>query len=111
MRKCIAAGLVLLGMALVVGTGLSGGGGGKIKGQLPPQWKKLDLGKDQVIKIYTIQTKYREKIKALEVQLSELKDKQKGEMLDVLTDEQKAKLRKILLGEEKKSSTKSKEER
>ena len=108
MRKSVLAGLILLGMALFVSTGISGGGK-KVKGQLPPGWKKLDLSKEQVLKIYTIQTQYRDKIKALEVQLKELKAQEKTDMVKVLSSEQKENLRKILLGEEKKATTKSKD--
>lgn len=110
MRKCVLAGLIMLGMALFVTTGMSGGGK-KVKGQLPPGWKKLDLSKEQILKIYTIQTQYRDKAKALEEQLKELKAQEKTELVKVLSVEQKDHLKKILLGEEKdkKPSTKSKD--
>lgn len=107
-RKSVLAGLVLLGMALMVGTGISGGAK-KVKGQLPPGWKKLDLSKEQVLKIYSIQTQYREKIKALEDQLKDLRSQEKSDMIKVLTSDQKENLRKIVLGEEKKATTKPKD--
>jgi hypothetical protein len=90
-------GVVLMGLTLMVGAGLSGEK--KIKGQLPPGWKKLDLSKEQVLKIYTIQGQYRSKIRMLEEQLKELREQERGEMFKVLTKDQKEKARKILLGE------------
>jgi hypothetical protein len=108
-RKSVLAGLVMLGMALLVGTAISGGEKKeKIKGQLPPGWKNLELEKDQVIKIYTIQTSYRSKVKALEEQIKELRAQEKADMVKVLTADQKEKLRKLILGEEKKTSPKEK---
>ncbi|MBM4070037.1 MAG: hypothetical protein FJ271_13955 [Planctomycetes bacterium] len=108
MRKCVVAGLILLGMALFVTTGISGGGK-KIKGQLPPGWKNLDLSKEQILKIYTIPTQFREKVKALEAQIKDLRVQEKSDMVKVLSAEQKEQLKKILLGEDKKSTTKSKD--
>lgn len=110
MRKCVVAGLIMLGMALFVTTGFSGGDK-KIKGQLPPGWKGLNLSVEQKSKVYTIQKQYREKIKMLEDQIKDLKSQEKTDMVKVLTVEQKELLKKIILGEDKdkKPSTKSKD--
>jgi hypothetical protein len=85
----------------------------KIRGQLPAGWKKLDLSKDQVLKIYTIQTDYGTKIMALEAQIVSLKGQEKAEMVKVLTSEQRKALTRLLTGESdepvKKKTKESKE--
>ncbi len=93
LRAGLAFVTVVLGVALVVGTGISGDSK-KPKGQLPSGWKKLDLSKEQVLKIYAVQGTYKNKIKKLEEETQERK-----EMLKVLTEDQKEKLRQFLLGE------------
>jgi hypothetical protein len=68
----------------------------KAKGQLKPHWKELGLDKDQVQKIYAIQTEYGGKIAALQQQINDLKKKQEVDEFAVLTDAQKARLKEIL---------------
>jgi Spy/CpxP family protein refolding chaperone len=101
-RVSALAGFAILAVALLVGTGTSQEKKDKIKGQLPPGWKKLDLSKEQVIKIYSIQTQFREKIKQLEQELAKIKTQERSEMIQVLSEDQKEALRKITLGEETK---------
>src|SRR5216684_2619404 len=98
LRAGLAFVTIVLGVALVVGTGTSGDSK-KPKGQLPSGWKKLDLSKEQVLKIYAVQGTYKNKIKKLEEELKDLKTQERKEMLKVLTEDQKEKLRQILLGE------------
>lgn len=68
-----------------------------VKGQLPPQWKKLGLNDDQLKKIYAAQTEYRGKIAELKDKIKDLEKQERAEMEKVLTDGQKARLREILL--------------
>lgn len=72
----------------------------RLKGQLPPNWKKLGLNDEQVQKIYKIQNDYDAKEEALKKQIDNLKKEEKVKMRDVLTDAQKARLKEI--EEEKK---------
>src|SRR5438874_1977198 len=97
--------LVLLGSALLVSSGVSQEKKDKAKGQLPPGWKKLDLSKDQISKIYDIQGKYRGKIRDLEKQIADLKIAERTDMAAVLTPEQKDLYRKLQLGEDTKKSS------
>ncbi len=101
-RLSALVGMAFLGAALVVGVGVSQDKKDKkVKGILPPGWKKLELDKAQIQKIYEVQTKFRAKIKSLEDQLKELKTEERAEMVKVLTDEQKELLRKLTIGEPK----------
>jgi hypothetical protein len=68
----------------------------KVKMQLRQHWKELGLDKDQVNKIYEVQTEYGTKIAQLQKQINELKKKQEQEEFGVLTDTQKARLKEIL---------------
>jgi hypothetical protein len=70
----------------------------KLKGQLPPNWKKLGLSEDQVQKVYKVQADYDAKINALEQQIKKLKQDEKGDLMKVLTDAQKARLKEITEG-------------
>ena len=64
----------------------------KAKGTLPAGWKKLDLTAKQKDAIYTVMGTYKTKIKALEMQIKELKDEEYREMVKLLTDAQKKQL-------------------
>ena len=64
----------------------------KAKGTLPAGWKKLDLTAKQKDAIYTVMGTYKTKIKALEMQIKELKDEEHREMVKLLTDAQKKQL-------------------
>jgi Spy/CpxP family protein refolding chaperone len=87
---------LLAGMCIAVlcGSGLSGDDTkpDKVKGTLPSGWKKLNLTKAQVEKIYTIQGNYRKQIADLQKQIADLQKKQRSEMIGVLTKEQKDQL-------------------
>jgi hypothetical protein len=96
-RAGLACLTVILGIVLLAGPGTSQEK--KPKGQLPQHWKKLDLSKEQIGKIYSIQGTYKTKIKGLKDQIAALEKQEKGEMFKVLNEEQKEKLRQIVLGE------------
>jgi hypothetical protein len=98
MRACVAGGLVLLAVFFVAGTGTSGGTK-KPKGSLPIGWKKLDLTKEQEVKIRGISADYSSKIKALYKQIDDLREQEKAAQVKVLNEDQKEKLRKLVLGE------------
>jgi Spy/CpxP family protein refolding chaperone len=104
MRPMSLVGLVLLGLALAVGTGTSGEKG-KIKGILPAGWGKIGLSQEQKEKIYKIQADYKAKIKKLEDQVEELRAEMRAQERSVLTEEQK---RKLGLSDSKKSDSKDK---
>ena len=70
----------------------------KLKGQLPPNWRKLGLSEEQVQKVYRIQADYDAKISALEAQIKQLKTEERAELMKVLTDAQKARLKEITEG-------------
>lgn len=106
-------GLGILGIALVVGVGVSGDakkdkepgtGSTKSKG-MPTGWKTLKLTAAQKKKVYAIHEQYEAKFKDLENQLAELKAKERAEMVRVLTADQKAKLLQGLTGETTKDKT------
>jgi hypothetical protein len=67
----------------------------KLKGQLPPNWKKLGLTEAQVQKVYKVQADYDAKVNALQEKIKMLKAEEKTELLKVLTDAQKARLKEI----------------
>jgi Spy/CpxP family protein refolding chaperone len=93
-------GIAGVGLALfLMGPGVSGQDkepGVKVRGQLPPLYKKLGLAEDQVQRIYKIQGEYRPKIQQLERQIKKLRGEERREMAKVLTDDQRAKLRKLI---------------
>ena len=101
-------GLAILGAALLVGSGESQEKKDKAKGQLPPGWKKLDLSKEQILKIYDVQGKYKARIRDLEKQIADLRGQEKTEMIAVLTNDQKEMLRKLTLGDDTKKKTNDK---
>jgi Spy/CpxP family protein refolding chaperone len=68
----------------------------KMRGQLPQGWGKLGLTDEQKQKIYSAQSKFREKIDGLQKQITDLRDQEKKDMESVLTDAQKARLREIM---------------
>ena len=67
----------------------------KLKGQLPPNWKKLGLTEDQVQKVYKVQADYDSKVEALQEQIKKLRQEEKGDLIKVLTDAQKSRLKEI----------------
>jgi hypothetical protein len=102
-----AMGLGILGIALVVGVGISGDTkkdkdkDPPKKGNLPPGWKGLMLSKEQRDKLGTVMSEYKSKIVALEKQIDELKSAEKVEMYRVLNEDQKGILLKGLTGDDK----------
>lgn len=73
----------------------------RVKGFLPPHFKKLGLSESQVQDIYKIQNKYGAEMDALETKIRELKGVRDKEVRSVLTAEQKKRLEDILTGKEK----------
>lgn len=93
-------GLVILGLALVVGAGATQDKDkkdkdkkepGKAKGMLPAGFKDLGLSKAQIEKIYSIQAEFKGKINKLQAEISELKKSENKEVFGVLTDDQREK--------------------
>jgi Spy/CpxP family protein refolding chaperone len=74
---------------------------GKVKGVLPPNWKKIGLTDTQVQDIYKVQNKYNDEIDKLEAKIRDLKTTRDKEMKAVLTAEQKKRLDDILTGKDK----------
>jgi len=97
-RSIALVGVAVLGLALVVSTGISQGTK-KATGQIPANWKKLGLSKDQEVKIRAIAVDYTAKIRKLEAQIEDLKSQRLSDQVKVLNDDQKVKLRKVLTGE------------
>lgn len=114
MRLCAWVAVGLLGIAFVGGTGFGQDGKkdakeGKTKGILPAGFKDLNLAKEQVSKIYGIQSDFKAKKKELEDEIVKLKAKERTEIMKVLSDEQKALFLKLSIGEEspKKGASKN----
>ena len=105
----VATAFVCLG--LLANPGLSGGGKkeGKMKGMLPPGWKKLNLSDDQVQGIYAVQHAYKAKREAIEEQLNDLRQQERKEMFKLLTEDQRDLLRRLSTGEDSKDAPKTKE--
>src|SRR5436189_791967 len=93
-RVSVLVGSVFLALAFVAGVGTSQDKKDKVKGQLPPGWKKLELSKDQITKIYDVQGKYKAKIKGLQDLIAELQTEERAAMVNVRTERQKEILRK-----------------
>ena len=74
---------------------------GKLKGVLPPNWKKVGLTDAQVQDIYKVQNKYDTEIDKLQAKIEELKANRTKDMKAILTTEQKKRLDDILTGKEK----------
>jgi hypothetical protein len=70
----------------------------KVKGVLPPNWKKLGLTDAQVQEIYKIQNKYDSEIDKLQAKIDELKAGRTKDTKAVLTSDQKKRLEEILSG-------------
>ena len=74
---------------------------GKLKGVLPPNWKKLGLTDSQVQDVYKVQNKYDTEIDKLQAKIDELKTNRAKDLKAVLTAEQKKRLDEILTGKDK----------
>jgi hypothetical protein len=106
---CFMRGLVLfavgfLGLILLVGN--SEGQGepkkgkdGKVTGQLPQNWKELNLTAAQKEKVYEVNAKFKARLDALAEQEKAIKAEQKAEQYKILTADQKEMLQKIITGE------------
>jgi hypothetical protein len=76
---------------------------------LPAGFKALGLSKEQILKIYTVQTDYRAKIADLQKKINDLKKEQSREEFKILTDEQRDKYLKAKGVETKKKKVSDKE--
>ena len=111
-RRSVLAGAGILVLALLVGTSASQEKKDKIKGQLPANWKALELTEAQKEKVYEINAQFKTKFDDLNKKLKELQAEQKKAQVAVLTESQKELLQKIVLGEAaKKKEEKKKEEK
>ncbi len=73
----------------------------KLKGVLPPNWKKVGLTDSQVQEVYKVQNKYNDEIAKLKAKIRELEAAKDKEEKAVLTPEQKKRLEEILIGKDK----------
>ena len=73
----------------------------------PSAYGQVGISKKQRETIYSIQKKYFNEITALEEKIEELKEKQSGEMYDVLDDSQKKKLDNLRQAAAKKRKSRS----
>jgi hypothetical protein len=60
----------------------------KVRGQLPPYYKKLGLSDDQRQKVLTLRATYKEKVDALRKKIDQLKTEEKQALEKVLTADQ-----------------------
>ena len=74
---------------------------GKVKGQLPAGWSKLELTASQKEDIYKINAEYKEKTDKLKEEIKKLDAEHNKKRLAVLTDDQKKKLVDLVSGESK----------
>jgi hypothetical protein len=71
----------------------------KLRGVLPPNFKKLGLTDEQTRHIYRIRGTYGAKIDVLVQQIRDLRAEEMGEIEKILTDAQKARLKELKLGD------------
>jgi hypothetical protein len=71
----------------------------RMKGVLPPNFKKLGLTDEQTREIYKIRGTYAAKVEALKQQIRDLHTQEMGEIEKLLTEAQKLRLRELKLGE------------
>ncbi len=74
---------------------------GKMKGQLPAGWSKLELTAAQKETIYKINREHKEKVDRLKEEIKKLDEEAHKKRVAVLTDEQKKKLVDLVAGESK----------
>jgi Spy/CpxP family protein refolding chaperone len=79
---------------------------GKLKGQLPPGWGKLELTAAQKEEIYKLNSEYKHKVDKLQEEIRTLQAELARKRVAVLTDEQKKKLVDIVSGEPAKEKAK-----
>jgi len=75
--------------------------GGKIKGQLPQGWAKLDLTAAQKEEIYRLNREYKDKTDKLNDEIKKLNEELAKKRVGVLTDEQRKKLIDLVAGDPK----------
>jgi hypothetical protein len=71
----------------------------KLKGQLPPYFKKVGLSDEQVQKVYKIRNDYKVKMDDLKKKMDQLKADEKDAMEKVLTSTQLKRLKELRSGE------------
>ncbi len=71
----------------------------KLKGMLPPNFKKLGLTDKQVQTIYKLQADFKEKTDELKAKLDKLKKEERDKIEAVLSPEQMKRLKEIRSGE------------
>jgi len=74
---------------------------GKMKGQLPQGWSKLDLSAAQKEEIYKINREHKEKVDKLRDEIRKLDEEYSKKRVAVLSDEQRKKLIDIVAGDPK----------
>jgi Spy/CpxP family protein refolding chaperone len=85
---------------------------GKMKGQLPQNWSKLDLTAAQKEEVYKLNKEYKEKTDKLREDIRKMDEELTKKRFAVLTDEQRKKLIDLVAGESKertKEKAKSKD--
>jgi len=70
----------------------------KPRGQLYSKWKELGLSKDQIEKVYKVQSEHRAKIAKLEAEIKKIRAEERAEAERILTPAQKQRLRELLSG-------------
>src|SRR5438309_84522 len=95
----------VLALAVVLGAVSGDEPKPKVKGQLPANWKKLNLNSTQKERIYEIRAGYKKQISDLRAQIRGLQKKEMSEMVAVLTKEQKARLAEGLTDEPKEKKS------
>jgi cell division protein FtsB len=73
---------------------------GKLKGQLPQGWSKLDLTAAQKEDIYKLNAEYKAKVDKLEEEIKQLRNELARKRVAVLSDEQRKKLTDMVTGGE-----------
>jgi hypothetical protein len=77
----------------------------KVRGNLPPGFKRLGLSPDQTQEVYRIRSTYRSKIDELQAKIDQLKKEERLALDKVLTPAQKERLREIRAGETPKTES------
>lgn len=72
--------------------------GGRLRGQLPPNYRQLGLSEEQRQKIYKLQNEYADKLKELEEQIEKVKAERNKAYGKVLTKAQHDRLNEIQKG-------------
>lgn len=71
---------------------------GKVKGQLPQGWTKLDLTAAQKEEIYKINAEAKEKVDKLQAEMDKVRADAARKRVAVLTEDQKKKLAELVTG-------------